>query len=281
MSLIEALLLGLIQGLTEFLPISSTAHLTIAGRAMGLIDPAHPEHWTAFIAVVQLGTLIAVLAYFRRDIMAIIGAFLRENLTARRPIAEQSLTSRLGWYIIFGTIPIGVLGIALKHVIEGNLTKNLQIIGFSLIGLAILLEVAERTASFKRSLEEIKSKDAVTMGLMQCLALIPGASRSGTTITAGLFSGLTREAAARFSFLLSIPAVAASGLLELTKIDSLSTVGYLNVFLATAVAFVSGYWSIAFLLRYLRTRTTRVFVIYRLLLGVAILGAIYAGAMAP
>jgi len=277
----EAALLGLVQGLSEFLPISSTAHLTLAGRAMGLIDPAAPEQWTAFIAVVQLGTLVAVLAYFRTDIVNITRTFLRENLR-RVPFAQQSMPSRTGWYIIIGTIPIVIVGLALKDVIEGAFTKNLMVIGSSLIGLALLLELAERVARFKRSIGETTVADALLIGCSQVVALIPGASRSGVTITGGLFAGLTREAAARFSFLLSIPAVAASGLLELFhSLQYLTPKGAGALFVATAVAGISGYWSIAFLLRYLRTRTTRLFVIYRLLVGGGILLAIYFGSLQP
>ena len=216
MSLAEAVLLGLIQGLSEFLPISSTAHLTIAGRAMSLVNPASPETWTAFIAVVQLGTLAAVLAYFRHDLLTITRSFLLENLR-RVPFREQSTPSRSGWYIILGTIPIVVIGLGLKDAIEGAVTKDLAVIGTSLVALALVLEVAERRARFTRSIETVNAGDAIAVGLAQALALIPGASRSGTTITAGLLRGLTREGAARFSFLLSVPAVAASGVLELLQ----------------------------------------------------------------
>lgn len=281
MSFWEAALLGLVQGLSEFLPISSTAHLTLAGRAMGLIDPNAPEQWTAFIAVVQLGTLVAVLAYFRRDILNITRAFLRENIK-RTPFAQQSMSARTGWYIILGTIPIVVVGLALKDVIEGALTKNLIVIGSSLIGLALLLEIAERVAKFERPIDEVRTRDALLIGCAQAVALIPGSSRSGTTMTAGLFAGLTRETAARFSFLLSIPAIGASGLLELLHVMDYLTPREGGVLLvATAVAGISGYWSIAFLLRYLRTRTTRIFVLYRLLLGGGILAAIYFGSLQP
>lgn len=281
MSFWEAALLGLVQGLSEFLPISSTAHLTLAGRAMGLIDPNAPEQWTAFIAVVQLGTLVAVLAYFRRDILNITRAFLRENIK-RTPFAQQSISSRTGWYIILGTIPIVVVGLALKDIIEGALTKNLIVIGSSLIGLALVLEIAERVAKFERPINEVSTRDALVIGCAQAVALIPGSSRSGVTMTAGLFAGLTRETAARFSFLLSIPAIGASGLLELLHVMQYLTLREGGVLLvATVVAGVSGYWSIAFLLRYLRTRTTRLFVIYRLLLGGGILAAIYFGSLQP
>lgn len=276
-SLFEAIVLGLVQGLSEFLPISSTAHLTLAGRAFGLIDPNAPEQWTAFIAVTQLGTLAAVLLYFRNDILQITNAFIRENFR-RTPLRQQSGAARSGWYIIIGTVPIVVIGLLAKDLIEGALTKNLVVIGTSLIVLAIVLEIAERTATFRRTMADVKGRDALIVGLAQALALIPGSSRSGTTITAGLFCGLTREAAARFSFLLSIPAVAASGLLEFVKVIRTVPSSQINMYaVATLVAAVSGYAAIALLLRFLRTRSTRVFIFYRLLLGAALLVAIALG----
>lgn len=276
-SLFEAIVLGLVQGLSEFLPISSTAHLTLAGRAFGLVDPNAPQQWTAFIAVTQLGTLAAVLLYFRRDIFQITNAFVRENVH-RTPLGQQSGAARSGWYIIIGTVPIVVIGLLAKDVIEGALTKNLMVIGVSLVVLAIILEIAERTATFRRTMAEVKGRDALMVGLAQALALIPGASRSGTTITAGLFCGLTREAAARFSFLLSIPAVAASGLLEFVKVVRTVPSSQISMYaVATAVAAVSGYAAIALLLRFLRTRSTRVFIVYRLLLGAGLIVAIALG----
>jgi undecaprenyl-diphosphatase len=277
LTIAQAIVLGLIQGLSEFLPISSTAHLTLAGRAMDLIDPAAPERWTEFIAIVQLGTLLAVLLYFARDIITITGAFVRENLR-RVPLREQSFAARSGWMIILGTIPIVAIGLALKDLIEGALTKNLIVIGTSLVVLAILLEIAERVARFERPIEKMTMRDAVFIGTAQAVALIPGSSRSGTTLTAGLFAGLTREAAARFSFLLSIPAVAASGLLEAVKVAGhIDGSGVLTLAIATVVAGISGYAAIAFLLRYLRTHSTRLFVAYRLLLGGGILVAVALG----
>lgn len=280
-SIFHAAILGLVQGLSEFLPISSTAHLTLAGRMMGVIDPLHPEQWTAFIAVIQLGTLLAVLVYFRKDIVDITVAMVRENLK-RVPFRDQSTPARMGWFVILGTLPIVVIALALKSVIEGALTKNLAVIGGSLVALALVLEAAERIAQHRRTIEQTTSGDAITVGLAQALALVPGASRSGTTITAGLFRGLTREAAARFSFLLSIPAVAASGLLELKQsLPILSGSGMAALGIATAVAAISGYISIAFLLRYLRTHSTRLFIIYRVLLGGGILLAIALGYLAP
>jgi undecaprenyl-diphosphatase len=274
LTIAEAIILGLVQGLSEFLPISSTAHLTLAGRAMDLIDPAAPEKWTEFIAVVQLGTLLAVLLYFGRDIIAITSAFVRENVR-RVPFREQSFDARSGWLIALGTVPIVVIGLAFKDIIEGALTKNLIVIGTSLVVLAILLEIAERVAKFNRPIEKMTVRDALFIGSAQAVALIPGSSRSGTTLTAGLFAGLTREAAARFSFLLSIPAIAASGLLEFFEVvDHLDRSGLVTLAVATVVAGISGYAAIAFLLRYLRTHTTRVFVVYRLVLGGAILLAV-------
>ncbi len=274
MTLLQAILLGIIQGLTEFLPISSTAHLTIAGTYMGLIT--NPEKWTAFMAVVQLGTLAAVLIYFARDIIAISRAFLAENLARRIPIGKQSMNSRMGWFVIVGSIPIVVFGLAFKNLIEGEATKQLPLLASSLIGLAILLWIAERVASFKKSINDIGWREAIIIGLAQSVALIPGSSRSGTTITAGLFVGLQRDAAARFSFLLSIPAVLGSGLLEFYhSIGFLSADELTTLAVATLVAGISGYATIAFLLRFLRTHSTTVFIIYRILLGLLLFWLVY------
>lgn len=271
MSILEAIILGIIQGLTEFLPISSTAHLTIAGKLLGLISPDHPEQWTAFVAVIQLGTLAAVLLYFAQDIRNISLAFLRENYT-RTPFSKQSNISRLGWFVVVGSIPIGIIGLTLKKTIEGSLTKDTMVIAISLIVLAVILYIAERTARFVRGMDNLTFKDAVIVGCAQVFALIPGASRSGSTITAGLFSGMTRETAARFSFLLSIPAVLASGLLELKQeIPHLDMKQAVTLSVATLVSGVIGYLTIAFLLRYLKTHTVLVFVIYRIALGIALL----------
>lgn len=283
MSILQSLILGLIQGLTEFLPVSSTAHLTIAGKIMGVISPEHPEQWTAFVAVIQLGTLAAVLLYFAKDITSISTTFVRENLgSGRKSLKEQSINARMGWMIIVGSVPIVVIGLGLKKIIEGNLTKDLTLISFSLIGLAVLLFIAERVASYKKTMDKITMSDAITVGLAQSLALIPGSSRSGTTITAGLFLGMTRETAARFSFLLSIPAVLGSGLLELKhSLGYITSSDALALVVATVVSFISGYVSIAFLLRYLRTKSTLVFVIYRIVLGIYLLIALKNGFIQP
>lgn len=281
MSLIEAIILGLIQGLTEFIPISSTAHLTIAGKMMGLISEQNPEAWTAFMAVIQLGTLVAVFVYFHQDIRTIPVMFLKENCTrGRLPILQQSHESRLGFLIILGSIPIVVIGLVFKDFIEGAFTKSLTVIGTTLILLGIILFIAEKTAGFKREIKDLTWKDAILVGLAQAVALIPGSSRSGTTITAGLFLGMTRETAARFSFLLSIPAISASGLLEFFKsLSHISGDHALNLFVATVVSGVSGYYAIAFLMNFLKSRTTIPFVIYRIALGALILVLVAKGVL--
>ncbi len=272
MTIVQAIILGFVQGLTEFLPVSSSAHLTLVGKAMGLISPEHPEAWTAFIAVIQLGTLLAVLVYFARDIAQISTAFLRDNLLERKPLKEQALESKMGWFVIIGTLPIVTIGLALKKIIESSLTKDVTLIAWTLIVLAVVLFIAERVSKQLRGFEEITWRDAVIIGFAQTLALFPGASRSGTTITAGLFTGLKRDVAARFSFLLSIPAVFASGVLQLKQsLAFMNTQDLTTLLVATLVSGISGYAAIALLLRYLQTHTTTVFVVYRIMLGVALL----------
>jgi len=269
---LEALVLGIIQGITEFLPISSTGHLTVAGKLMGLISTENPEHWTAFIAVIQLGTLISILIYFSKDILNIIRDFLKDNLSRRIKFSQQSENSKMGWLIIIGTIPVVIIGLSLKHVIEGEFTKNLYVIAFSLILLAIILAIAEKTAKFKKEMKDITVKDSIIIGIAQSFALIPGSSRSGTTITGGLFMGLKRETAARFSFLLSIPAVFASGMLELYEsLKYLTPDMTLNIIVATVVSGISGYVAIDFLLKYLKKNSTFLFVYYRIGAGIVIL----------
>jgi len=284
MSILQAIILGLIQGLTEFIPVSSTAHLTLAGKWMNLVDPQHPDQWTAFIAVIQLGTLIAVVLYFWSDIIKIIGGFLTANLskiTGRAADESEKQYARLGWLVIIGTMPVALVGLLFRHQIEGMLTKDLRIIAASLIGLAVLLTIAEVVGSQRRDMNNLKTADGVVVGCFQVLALIPGSSRSGSTITGGLFSGLTRETAARFSFLLSIPAVAASGLLELPKALHSINSGWGAILVATIVSGVSGYLSIAFLLRYLQRHTTYVFVAYRIALGLLLIWLVVSGRALP
>ncbi len=282
MNIWEAIFLGIIQGLTEFLPISSTGHLTLAGKLLHLIPDRHPEEWTAFIAVIQLGTVLAVIIYFRKDILEIIFDFIKQNLKQRVKFKDQNLNSRLGWLIIIGTIPVGVAGISLKKIIEGTLTKDLYVIASSLIGLAFLLAIAERLASLKKDMNKITKWDSFWVGVAQCFALIPGSSRSGTTITGGLFLGMNRETAARFSFLLSIPAVLASGLLELFEARKfLDSSMSFHMIASTVFAFIFGYISIDMLLKYLRRNTTYVFVYYRVALGVLILVLLYSHVILP
>lgn len=284
MAPLHALLLGLVQGLSEFIPISSTAHLTIAASLLGVIDPDHPERWTSFMATIQLGTLAAVLVYFRRDIVTMTTAFLRENVgPGRRSLRTQSSDARLAWYVVAGTVPIVVIGLAVKDVIEGALTKDLRVIAGSLILLGLALAWIDRRAAFRRTTADMRLPDAVVIGLCQVLALIPGASRSGTTIMAGLGRGLTREAAARYSFLLSIPAILGAGVLQFVKeLHNLSWAdGGASLLLATVAAGVSGYWSIAFLLGYLRRRTMTVFIVERVLVGVLLFVLIALGTIAP
>jgi undecaprenyl-diphosphatase len=287
MSFLHAIILGLIQGLTEFIPISSTAHLTIAGKMMG--DVKNDQQWTAFIAVIQLGTLFAVILYFRKEIIKIVHGFVTANLALikkRHITADQRDQAWLGWLIVIGSLPIAVFGLLLKRVIEGPLTKDLRVIAASLIGLAIILTIAEVVGKQKRDMRNVRLSDALAVGFAQVLALIPGSSRSGTTITGGLFSGLKREAAARFSFLLSIPAIAASGLLELPKAlrphvedSALQAVApdWMAIIVATIVAGISGYISIAFLLRYLQRHTTFIFVGYRIALGILLIALLISG----
>ena len=272
MSVIEAIFLGILQGLTEFLPISSTGHLTIAGKMMGLISVENPERWTSFIAVIQLGTLLAIIIYFWNDLWNILIDFFKENLFQRKKYSDQNVNSRLGWLIIIGSIPVVIIGLGFKDVIEGALTKNLYVIAASLIILALILALAERVGKFTRDLKDITWKDSLLIGFAQSLALIPGSSRSGTTITAGIFVGLKRETAARFSFLLSVPAIFGSGLLQFYEsLEYINFDGWLNLIVATIAAAISGYFTIAFLLSFLKKHSTMVFVFYRIFLGVLII----------
>ncbi|MFA5511013.1 MAG: undecaprenyl-diphosphatase UppP [Candidatus Kapaibacterium sp.] len=272
MNIIEAIILGIIQGLTEFIPISSTAHLTIAGKIMGLISEDNPERWTSFIAMIQLGTLAAVFVYFKREIVSIPFSFIKENFSAeRKSFSNQSLDSRLGMMIIAGTIPIVIVGLMFKDFIEGSFTKELSVIASSLIVLGVILFVAEKSASFKKDMQKISLFDSIMVGMAQCVALIPGSSRSGTTITAGLFLGMDRETSARFSFLLSIPAILASGLLGVKEsLDYLSPDDALNIIIATVVSGISGYWAIHFLINFLKKNSTYLFIAYRIALGLII-----------
>lgn len=282
MSVFEAILLGIIQGLSEFLPISSTGHVTVAGKLLNLIPESHPEQWTAFIAIIQLGTMVSVLAYFAKDIINIITDFIKENFLARKQFSNQNLNSRLGWLVIIGTIPVVIIGLAFEDFIEGTFTKNLYVISISLIGLAVLLAIAENKAKFNKELPNITIKDSLVIGIAQAFALIPGSSRSGTTITGGLFLGLKRDVAARFSFLLSIPAVLGSGVFQLfDSIEYLDKTMALNLVVATLVSAVSGYIAIDFLLKFLRKHSTYIFVYYRIAIGLFILILLFTNSIKP
>lgn len=265
------MILGIAQGLTEFLPVSSTAHLRIIPAFAGWDDPG-----ALFTAVVQLGTMVAVVIYFWRDLIHIARTWF---LSLHRPELRAELEARMGWYLIIATIPIGVFGLLFRGPIEDG-ARNLYLIGVVLIVLGLILAVADRVGRRVRAIEEVDRRDAIWMGLAQALALVPGTSRSGATITAGLFLGLTRTAAARFSFLLSIPAVVLSGLFGLTELlrgEEDVSIGFLAV--STIFAFAFGYASIAFLLRWLGNHSMMIFVLYRIALGAAVLALAATGAI--
>ena len=268
MTAFQAIVLGIVQGLTEFLPISSTAHLRFVPAFLGWDDPG-----AAFTAVVQLGTMAAVLLYFRVDIARVFMAWLRG---LRDPEERASLDSRMGWYIILGTIPIGVFGVIFKDQIETG-ARNLELMGSTMIAFGLIMLAADRTASLRRDLGSLNRSDGIFIGFAQALALVPGVSRSGATISAGLFRGLDRTAAARYSFLLSIPAVVLSGLFELRKIGEPGGADPVPTVIATVAAFVVGYASIALLLRYLTHHGLGVFVVYRVAIGILVLALATSG----
>jgi len=267
---LQAIVLGIVQGLTEFLPISSTAHLRIVPAFMGWDDPG-----AAFTAVTQLGTMAAVLLFFRADLWRIARAWAA---SLRRPELRSTLDARMGWYIGLGTIPIGVFGLAFADQIESG-ARDLYLIGTTLIALGLVLLLADRTARLDRSIEDITRRDGILIGCAQALALVPGVSRSGATISAGLLLGFDRASAARYSFLLSVPAVVISGLFELRDVGGEGAAGFAPTLLATLAAFVVGYASIAFLLRWLARHSTAVFVAYRVALGALVLALVGTGAI--
>ena len=282
MSIIEAIILGIVQGVTEFLPISSTGHVTLAGKLMNLISDENPEKWTSFLAIIQLGTLLAVLVYFWKDIINILKGFFTENLRERKKFSDQSQNSKLGWLIIIGSIPIFTLGLLLKELIEGPLTKNLYVITGSILFFAVLLAIAEKAASFKKEMKDISVRDSLLIGLAQVFSLVPGSSRSGVTITGGLFTGLKRETAARFSFLLSIPAVFASGLFQLYEsVSYLDNSMIISLIISTIFSAISGYLAIDFLLKFLRKHSTFIFIYYRFALGILILILLFSNTIKP
>jgi undecaprenyl-diphosphatase len=272
-SVLQAGLYGIVQGLTEFLPISSTAHLRILQAWMNP-DVSQPG-FTAFTAVIQLGTMAAVVLFFWRELLHVAVAWLRGLVDSR---VRGSLEYRMGWYLILATIPVGVLGLAFKDQITTG-ARNLWLIASALIVLALVLGVAERVGSRNRSEEDITTRDAMVVGAAQSLALIPGVSRSGSTITAGLFRGLDRVTAARFSFLLSVPAVVASGLFEAKDIGEPGAPGMGITLVATVISFVVGLASIAWLLRYVSRHSTFLFIGYRVALGLLLFALLAGGAL--
>ena len=271
MNYFEAIVLGVVQGLTEFLPISSTAHLRIVPAFFGWADPG-----AAFTAVVQLGTMAAVLLFFWRDLWRIASTWVR---ALYQPEPRGTLDARLGWYLIYGTIPIAVLGLVFKNQIETG-ARDLRIIGWVLILFGLALWLVDRAFPQRKTIADLNLRDGVLYGLAQALALIPGVSRSGATITAGRALGYTREDAARFSFLLSVPAVVLSGLFELRKIGGEGGTSWGPTIVATVVAFAVGYAAIAWLLRWLTSHSMLVFAVYRVALGVLVLALVYGGHLA-
>ena len=269
MSWLEAIVLGITQGLTEFLPVSSTAHLRIVPAFVGWDDPG-----ALFTAVIQLGTMLAVVIFFWRDLVRIVRTWLS---SLRHPELRSTLDARMGWYVIVATIPIGIFGLAFRNQIEDG-ARNLYLIGATLIALGLVLLLAERVGRRVRDLENVGIRDALWIGFGQALALVPGVSRSGATITVALFRDMKREAAARFSFLLSIPAVVLSGLFGLVELarDNGDT-SFSSLVIATVFAFILGYASIAILLRYLARHSTLVFVVYRVVVGSLVIALAASG----
>jgi len=276
-TLLQAIVLGIVQGLTEFLPISSTAHLRIVPALFGW----HFYHGTtndpgaAFSAIIQLGTTAAIVIYFWRELLHVTVAWFR-GLTDKS--VRDTLEYKLGWYLILATIPVGVLGLVFSHQITTG-ARNLWVIATVMIALAVVLYSAERVGTRSRDEEEINTTDAVVVGIGQALSLVPGASRSGSTITAGLFRGLTREAAARFSFLLSIPAVVLSGVFEAVHPDNHRNPGGGLTGVALVFAFIVGLASIAWLMRWLSNHSTSIFIYYRVAMGVLLIVLLSTGVL--
>jgi undecaprenyl-diphosphatase len=262
MGWIEALILGVVQGLTEFLPVSSSAHILIVSQLFGWEDPG-----AAFTAVTQIGTELAVLLYFRKDLVRIISTWAHSLVS---PSLRRNLDARMGWYIIIGTIPVVILGVLFADQIETG-ARNLWLVAFTLIIFGLVLGFADRVGRKQKSLASLNAGQGIMFGLGQALALIPGVSRSGATISTGLLLGYTREAAARYSFLLAIPAVLGSGFYEARKIGSDANVSWGPTIMATVIAFIIGFAVIAWLLRWVSTRSFTPFVIYRVGLGLLVM----------
>ncbi|MEW1646183.1 MULTISPECIES: undecaprenyl-diphosphate phosphatase [unclassified Streptomyces] len=284
MSWFESLILGLVQGLTEFLPVSSSAHLRLTAAFSGWKDPG-----AAFTAITQLGTEAAVLIYFRKDVARILSAWFK-SLTSKEMRRDHD--AQMGWLVIVGSIPIGVLGVTLKDAIEGPF-RDLRITATMLIVMGIVIGIADRLAARdenggrhrapkqRKTLVDLNAKDGLLYGLCQAMALVPGVSRSGATISGGLFMGYTREAAARYSFLLAMPAVLASGAFELKDAAEEGHVAWGPTMFATVIAFVVGYAVIAWFMKFISHKSFMPFVYYRVALGIVIIALVTAGVLSP
>jgi undecaprenyl-diphosphatase len=270
MTIFDSIILGIVEGLTEFLPVSSTGHLTITEKLLGL--PIDDPAVTAYTAVIQMGAIAAVLLYFVRDISTIASAWVRGLLDS-----DQRANSdyRLGWYVMAGSVPIGVIGLLAKDVISGPL-RSLWWVAGALIAWSVVMVVAERRGTQERDLEQLTLRDALVIGFAQCIALIPGVSRSGATISVGLLTGLDRVTATRLSFFLSIPALTAAGLYELKDVVG-SSIGLAPTVVGTAVSFVVAYAAVAWLLKFVAHHSIVAFVPYRVALGAALLALLGAG----
>jgi undecaprenyl-diphosphatase len=276
-NLASAVLLGAVEGLTEFLPVSSTGHLTILERLLGY-STEDPDI-TAFTAIIQVGAILATLIFLRDDFRRILFALIRGLF---RPGWRADPDWRFGWAVLLGSVPIGIVGLAFKDQIETTL-RSLWFVGAALILWSGPMLYADRTATQKRHENEVTWKDTLIIGVTQCIALVPGVSRSGATMTAGLLRGLDRVAVTRLSFLLSVPALTAAGLLQMvTEAGAISTgVGWPATLTATAVSFVVGYFAVAWLLRYIARHTFTTFIVYRLVLGSVVLALVASSVLAP
>jgi undecaprenyl-diphosphatase len=272
MTILDSIILGIVEGLTEFLPVSSTGHLTITEKILGL--PINDPAVTAYTAVIQMGAIAAVLVYFAKDIRDIAAAWLR-GLVSRE--ARQDVDYRLGWYVIVGSMPIGVVGLLAKDVIAGPL-RSLWWVAGALIAWSAVMVLAERLATQRRDLAALRMRDAIVIGLSQCISLIPGVSRSGATISVGLLAGLDRVTATRLSFFLSIPALTAAGLYELKDVSG-GSIGLAETAVGTAVSFVVAYAAVAWLIRFVAHHSIVAFVPYRVLLGGTLVVLLAAGVM--
>ena len=273
MSWFEAIVLGIVQGLTEFLPVSSTGHLRIVPAFVGWEDPG-----AAFTAIVQLGTTLAVLIYFREDLWRVARAWFQ---SLRDPSVRRTVDARMGWYLIVATIPISIFGFAFDNQIETG-ARNLYLIGTVLILFSFVMLGAERFGRKNRDEDDISVRDAIAVGIAQACALVPGVSRSGATISAGLFLGMKREAAARFSFLLSMPAIVAAALYSMRGVvtgEETTDAGVVPIVIACVFAFISGYLAIAWLLKFLTSHGLGVFAGYRIVLGTLVIALTAAGAI--